>query len=82
MSKYGSDLLFPVYDSLSGTGSNAPYHIIGWAAFHLTLVQAGGNNGTLSGYFDRVIWDGLIPPDGSSDQSEPNLGVYSTALVN
>jgi hypothetical protein len=80
--KYGSDLLFPVFDTLEGTGSNAAYHIIGWASFHLTLAQAGGNDGTLSGYFDRVIWDGIVPPDASGDSSIPDLGVYSVALVN
>ena len=81
-SKYGSDLLFPVFDSLEGTGSNAEYHIIGWASFHITLAQSGGNDGTLSGYFDRVIWDGIIPADGSGDSSLPDLGVYSVAIVN
>lgn len=81
-SKYGSDLLFPVFDTLSGGGSNAQFHVIGWASFHLTLAQSSGNDGTLSGYFDRVIWDGIIPADGSGDSSIPDLGVYSVAIVN
>ena len=80
--KYGSDLLFPVFDSLAGGGSNAQFHIIGWASFHLTLAQSSGNDGALSGYFDRVIWDGIIPADGSGDSSIPDLGVYSVAIVN
>lgn len=79
--KYGQDLLFPVYDSLTGQGSNAQYHIIGWASFHLTLTQASGNSGTLSGYFDKVIWDGVIPTSASGDSNIPNLGVYSVALT-
>lgn len=77
--KYGSDLLFPVYDSLDGTGSNAPYHIIGWAAFHVTLTQSSGNEGTISGWFDRVIWQGIVPTGGPTDT--PDLGVHSVALV-
>jgi hypothetical protein len=78
--KYGGDLLFPVYDSLDGNGSNASYHVVGWAAFHLTLTQASGNNGTLSGWFDRVIWQGIIPA-GGPDPNIPDLGVNSVALV-
>jgi hypothetical protein len=78
--KYGGDLLFPVYDSLDGTGSNAPYHVIGWAAFHVTLTQASGNSGTISGWFDRVIWQGIIPA-GGPDPNIPDLGVNSVALV-
>ncbi len=79
--RYGSDLLFPIYDSLSGNGSNASYHVVAWAAFHITLSQASGNSGTISGWFDRVIWKGLIPPTGPSG-AIPDLGVHSIALVN
>jgi hypothetical protein len=78
-SKYGSDLLFPVYDSLAGNGSNAKYHVIGWAAFHITLSQAGGNSGTISGWFERVIWQGIVPASGPAVM--PDLGVHSVALV-
>jgi hypothetical protein len=78
-SKYGSDLLFPVYDSLAGNGSNAKYHVIGWAAFHITLSQAGSNSGTISGWFDRVIWQGIVPASGPAVM--PDLGVHSVALV-
>jgi len=78
--KYGSDLLFPVYDSLAGNGSNAPYHVVGWAAFHVTLSQASGNSGTISGWFDHVIWSGIVPASGPSPDM-PDLGVHSVALV-
>jgi hypothetical protein len=78
--KYGSDLLFPVYDSLDGQGSNAAYHVVGWAAFHITLSQASGSSGTLSGWFDRVIWQGIAPAEGPSADM-PDLGVHSVALV-
>jgi hypothetical protein len=79
-SKYGSDLLFPVYDTLSGNGSNASYHVIGWAAFHVTLSQASGNSGTISGWFDSVVWSGIVPAAGPPDDM-PDLGVHSVALV-
>ncbi|HEV7640758.1 MAG TPA: Tad domain-containing protein [Gaiellaceae bacterium] len=77
--KYGSDLLFPVYDSLAGNGSNAKYHVVGWAAFHVTLSQASGNSGSISGWFDRVIWQGIVPSSGPAVM--PDLGVHSVALV-
>lgn len=78
--RYGSDLLFPIFDSLNGNGSNASYHIIGWAAFHITLVQTSGNNGSISGWFDKVIWQGLLPPTGPTT-GIPDLGIHSVALV-
>lgn len=89
--RLGHILLFPVYDGLSGQGSNAPYNIIGWIGFHLDCYglattstncaqNQGGNNATLTGYFTSVIWDGLQSASGS--QNEPNYGVYSVSLVN
>ena len=79
--RWGTDLLFPVYDSLSGGGSNAPYHIIGWASFHLTWSTAHGNTAALRGYFDRVIWDGIVSTSGSPSPAIPDFGVYSVALI-
>jgi Flp pilus assembly protein TadG len=79
--RYGTDLLFPVYDTLVDQGSNATYHIIAWASFHLTLAQAGGSDGSLSGYFTQVIWQGLVDESGPSSPPIPDLGVHSVALV-
>jgi hypothetical protein len=78
--RYGSDLLFPVYDTLTGGGSNASYHIIGWAAFHVTNYVAGGTDATISGWFDRVIWDGIVSQSGPT-AGVPDLGVHSVALI-
>jgi Flp pilus assembly protein TadG len=80
--KYGHILMFPIYDTEVGQGSNAEYHVIGWAAFHLTNVTVSGSSGTLSGWFTRVIWDGVLSPKGPKSPSIPDLGVYSVALVN
>lgn len=86
--KLGGDLLFPVYDGLTGQGSNAPYNIVGWVAFHLDCVgqQNGGacvadrgSQSYLTGHFTRVIWDGL---QSQSSQHLPDYGVYSVSLVN
>jgi hypothetical protein len=79
--RYATDLLFPVYDQLVDQGSNAEYHVIGWAGFHLTNAYADGTSGTLSGYFTKVIWEGLIDQSGPKDPEIPDLGVYSVALV-
>jgi hypothetical protein len=83
--RYGSDLLFPVYDTLDGTGSNAEYHVIGWVGFHLLsdasggAVSGGGVSGSITGYFTQVIWDGIQSAGGSSG---PDFGVHSIELVN
>jgi Flp pilus assembly protein TadG len=77
--RLGTELLFPVYDTLTGGGSNASYNVIGWVAFHLDSFDDQGNSGTLTGYFTRVIWDGL---QSNSNKHLPDFGVYSVSLVN
>jgi Flp pilus assembly protein TadG len=77
--RIGTELLFPVYDVLSGQGSGAEYHIIGWVGFHLNSFDVQGNGGDLSGYFTKVIWDGI---QSSTDKHLPDFGVYSVQLVN
>ena len=42
-------VLFPVYDKIVGTGSNAQYHVIGWVGFHLTAFDARGCSGSITG---------------------------------
>jgi Flp pilus assembly protein TadG len=88
-SRVGTELLFPVFDTLTGSGANAVYNVIGWVAFHLDCVglkttdtdcvSKQGNNQSLTGYFTRVIWDGL---QSSTNKNLPDFGVYSVALVN
>jgi Flp pilus assembly protein TadG len=77
--RIGTELLFPVYDMLSGQGSGAEYHIIGWVGFHLTSFDVQGNGGDLSGWFTKVIWSGI---QSSTDKHLPDFGVYSVQLVN
>ena len=78
--RLGTELLFPVYDTLTGGGSVAQYDVIGWVAFHLDAfdLHDHGNNQTLTGYFTRVICDGL---QSKADQHFPDFGVYSVSLV-
>ena len=77
--RVGTELLFPVYDTLSGGGSNATYEVIGWVAFHMTSFDSQGNSGDLSGWFTKVIWNGL---QSSNNKHLPDFGVYSVELVN
>ncbi|HEV7133344.1 MAG TPA: pilus assembly protein TadG-related protein [Gaiellaceae bacterium] len=78
--RIGTELLFPVYDTLTGNGANAAYNVIGWVAFHLDgFPPDKGNNFQLQGYFTRVIWDGL---QSSTNKHLPDFGVYSVSLVN
>jgi hypothetical protein len=77
--RFQTEMLFPVFDTLTGTGSNATYHIIAWVGFHLTDVDASGSNGSLSGWFTRVIWDGLEPLPGGTPAED--LGVRTVQLV-
>jgi Flp pilus assembly protein TadG len=69
--RLGTDLLFPVYDTIS-----AGYHVIGWAAFHLESVSLNGT-GSITGYFTDITWDGIASTTGSV----PNYGAHTVQLV-
>ncbi len=75
-SRIGSVLLFPVYDTYGGGGSNAGYHVIGWAAFHLDGTDLNGQ-GSLTGYFTEVTWEGV----GTTTSGSPNFGAHTVQLV-
>jgi Flp pilus assembly protein TadG len=77
--RIGTVLLFPVYKSLTGTGQNAVYDIIGWIGFHLTSYNVHGNSATLHGYFTEFIAQGILPSGGSG--SPKTLGVKSIQLI-
>lgn len=77
--RIGTILLFPVYDQITGTGSNAQYHIIGWVGFHLLSYDARGSSGSITGYFTQVIWHGLQASSGSGQP--PNFGARSVQLI-
>jgi hypothetical protein len=69
-----------VFDTLSGGGSTAQYNVIGWVAFHLDSFDLNdhGNNQIITGYFERVIWNGI---QSATDDHEPDYGVYAVSLV-
>jgi hypothetical protein len=70
-------MLFPVFDRLTGSGSNARYHIVSWVGFYLTGYSISGQ-GSLSGYFTKTIWDGIETTTGDN---APDFGARSVALI-
>ena len=75
-SRLGSTLLFPVYDTLQGTGTNLKYHIIGFAGFNVTGYQFKGSGGSIQGSFVHVDWQG----SGTSNTST-YFGATTSQLV-
>jgi len=66
----GQTVLLPIFDTYGSTGSNAWYHVYGYAAFHLTGYQfvgsfkygtkpcgqgSNGNDRCVTGYFTRFV---------------------------
>lgn len=72
----GRTLLFPVYDSTSGSGANLFYHVIGWTGFHITAWAAKGTAALITGYFDHVDWEG-----SGSSQTGNYFGATTSRIV-
>jgi Flp pilus assembly protein TadG len=81
--RIGTVLLFPVFKTLTGGGSNADYDIIGWIGFHLTGYEVHGNNATLEGYFTTYIAQGILAQSGPGSGGVPSslFGVKSIQLI-
>jgi hypothetical protein len=77
--KEGDILLFPVYDKLTGTGNNAKYHIVGFAAFVITSMDLSGNNEKFYGHFVSVTWEAVQA--GTVSSAPPNFGVKNVSLI-
>jgi len=72
----GHNLLFPVYDTVSGGGANLSYHVVGFAGFNLQGYDFQGNSGQIDGWFVHVDWKGA----GTSDTST-YFGATTSQLV-
>jgi hypothetical protein len=70
-------LLFPIYTKITGSGSGAKYDVVGWVAFHVTDYKATGSDGTVDGYFEKVIWEGVQSQSGNN----LNYGTTTIELV-
>jgi hypothetical protein len=75
--RIGSDLLFPVYDTVAAQGSGLKYHVIGFAGFHVTGFNFNGNQGKIMGYFVKVDWNGKP----STSPAANYFGATTTLLV-
>ena len=85
----GQIVLLPLFDRVEGTGTNASYHVYGYAAFRLTGYHLGGQYSTspkvckgddrcVAGYFTRFVelsdaWD--------YDPTAPELGSSVLRLI-
>jgi len=73
-----TELLFPVYDTIKGTGAGAQYHVIAWVGFHMTSHEEHGSTGSITGWFTEVVWTGIA---STSATGQPNLGARVVNLV-
>jgi Putative Flp pilus-assembly TadE/G-like len=70
-------LLFPIYKTITGSGTNAEFDVVGWVGFRVTSFDASGSSGKVKGAFTEVIWEGIQSTSGAN----LNYGVRSVALV-
>jgi hypothetical protein len=76
--RLNTEVLFPIYRKITGSGTNAEYEIIGWVGFVPTSFKATGSSGKVYGYFTKVIWEGILTSSGSGSLS---TGVKTVSLV-
>lgn len=76
--RIGTVLMFPVYDTLTGTGVNALYHVISWVGFHIDSFTASGSSGSITGEFTEIDWQGL---PATTPTTEPSLGARVVTLI-
>jgi Flp pilus assembly protein TadG len=79
--RIGTELLFPVFKTLNGGGSNAQYDIIAWIGFHLNSWSAQGTNAQLDGYFTQYIAHGILVTGGNGGAPSSSWGVTSIQLI-
>jgi hypothetical protein len=76
--RVGATIVLPIYDSVSGVGSGATYHVISWVSFTITGFDLRSSGGQLYGVFHRLIQSngetGGIP-------NEPPYAAISVSLT-
>jgi hypothetical protein len=77
MNSTNNVLLFPIYKTITGSGTNAEFDVVGWVGFEVTEFIASGSSGKVKGSFTEVIWEGIQSNSGAN----ANYGVRSIALV-
>jgi Flp pilus assembly protein TadG len=78
-SLYGSDLLIPVWDQVSGSGSNLRFHVYGYAAFRFMGVDPYSYDPALIGYFTYAAQQSDATT-ASTSTAAPDLGARSVYL--
>ncbi|MBA2298348.1 MAG: hypothetical protein H0W14_09965 [Actinobacteria bacterium] len=75
--RIGDVLLFPIYTTILGSGSNAEYDVVGWVGFEVTDYQASGSTGWVRGSFTEVTWEAVQSESGAG----LNYGARAIQLV-
>lgn len=72
----GRELLFPVFPSTRGGGSNFEYEVVGWAGFLLTGWDVhGSTDSRLHGQFTQIIWEEIATDSADA----PDFGARGVA---
>jgi hypothetical protein len=82
--RIGDEMLFPIYRSLTGSGTNAKYEIVGWVGFVITSLNLVGTNEDIEGYFTRVVWEGIPAEDADDDDDDggsTDFGAMTVSLT-
>jgi Flp pilus assembly protein TadG len=77
--RLGTVLMFPVFDTIDLTGTNAIYNIIAWVGFKLDGFDTSGHVATLTGEFTDITWEGIPAVKGGPPPID--LGARVVTLV-
>lgn len=71
-----TEILFPIYDQVREQGAGYEYRVVGWVGFYVKNYVARGAGGAVTGYFNRVTWEGL-----AADSAQNFFGATVVKLV-
>jgi hypothetical protein len=75
--RFGTVILLPIYSEVRGSGAGFDYKVIGFAGFHLTGIEIHGSKSKIFGWFERVVWEGVL----GGTPSEDDFGSRTIELV-
>ena len=79
---HGEKRLIPVYDSVSGTGNNAEFHVVGWAACEVVTSGWAGSKNTFVTIKKSYTYDGyLTVAEDLSDTTDTIEGAFATPVL-
>jgi Putative Flp pilus-assembly TadE/G-like len=65
--RFGTVILLPIYSEVRGSGAGFDYKVIGFAGFHVTGIAIHGSKSKIFGWFERVVWEGVLGDTPSED---------------